>query len=147
MRSTLPSGRSWLAGGLAAVVLVGCGGSAHRSTSGHEITLPAYAGFPAATQTVTRSGGPDSPLCRLDAQAIVRDAEEFLAHIGPASTYPADLAYLDLRKALISFAGRHCDSKLVAEGLRTRLTPAQRRRLVANLPTTIADALTAALGS
>jgi hypothetical protein len=124
--------RSWLAGSLlAALALGGCGGSSGHGQAAKQLTVPAYGGYAATTESVS---GASPGACRRDAGAFTRDALLFLAHSGPEAAYPADLYYISMRGVLVDFQGHRCDSALLGGALSRRLTTKQRDALVAGLP-------------
>jgi hypothetical protein len=112
----------WLA---TALVLAGCGGSSdHGKTVKKQLTIPAYASFPAVTVPI-RKGTPAR--CRLDARGFTRDAVAFLA---PRPATPPDVYFLGARNAFIDFEAHRCDIAYLRGPLSRRLTATQRRRLV-----------------
>lgn len=128
--------------------LAGCGGgSSHQTPSATRVTVPAYAGFPATTETVKQATHGASPTCRIEAQGIALDAARFLAHSGPQAPPPADLYYILLRNSLVDFQGRGCDPVYLRQALMHRLNARQRATLLSDLPNTIAATLTNALHS
>jgi hypothetical protein len=129
---------------LAVVVLAGCGGSSHRTAATTEATVPAYGGYSSTTEKVS-VGAPGR--CRLDADAFAADSVSFLAHMDPRAMYPADVFLLDGRRTLVEFRSARCDNSLLGRSLARRLTPAQRRALVAELPRTMGQAVLEALAA
>jgi hypothetical protein len=108
-----------------ALVLAGCGGSADHGKTAKQLTIPAYASFPAVTVPITK-GTPAR--CRLDAKGFTRDAVAFLA---PRPATPPDVYFLGARTAYIDFEAHRCETAYLRGPLSRRLTAAQRRRLVA----------------
>jgi hypothetical protein len=119
------------------LALAGCGGGTATTTvqqttttpsSGHgkaakQVTFPAYAGFPATTETIT-SGTPAR--CRLDAKGFTHNAVRFLT----PSTSPVDVYLIGARTAFLDFVAHRCGVTYLREPLSRRLTATQRRRLV-----------------
>jgi hypothetical protein len=118
--------------------LASCGGDTTRTTleetttttsSGHskavkQLTVPAYAGYPAITVPITR-GTPAR--CRLDAKAFTRDAVAFLA---PSPPTPPDVYFLNARTTFVDFEAHRCGLTYLRRALSRRLTATQRRRVV-----------------
>jgi hypothetical protein len=120
---------------IAAAAPTGCGDSTSHRRGSRGVSLPAYGAFPATT--VAARPATDG-VCRSDARIFADDALDFLAHFGRAAAYPADLNFVILREDLARYAADGCDSTLLGASLGRRLTPAQRRELVANLPDSMA---------
>lgn len=114
---------------VAAVLLAGCGGAAPRP---RVTTVPAYAGFPPDTITVTDTD-PRSPACRVDATSFAASSLRFVTQ------HPADTYYMVMREELADFGVRRCDPALLGRALRRTLTARQRDALVADLPRPLAD--------
>jgi hypothetical protein len=136
----------WVRGALvtvvvATVVLAGCGSSSRHTDSG-TVSVGAYGVFPARTATTTNAS---AAVCRTDAGTLVGDAHGFLAHFGHAGAYPADLNYVIVRDDLARFRSHRCEPAVLGRALSQGLTAAQRTELVANLPTSMAQALRTAL--
>jgi hypothetical protein len=124
--------RAWLSGSLlAALALGGCGGSSGHGKGATQLTVPAYGGYRATTESVS---GASPGSCRRDARAFTGDALLFLAHSGPEAAYPADLYYIGMRGVLVDFQAHRCDTALLGGALSRRLTAGQRKALVAGLP-------------
>jgi hypothetical protein len=70
---------------------------------------------------------------------------DFLAHFGPAAAYPADLNFVIIREDLSRFASRGCDVALIGSALARRMTAAERKELVADLPAAMARVVRAGL--
>ena len=118
--------------------LASCGGDTTTTTaqqtttttsSGHgkavkQLTVPAYAGYPAITVPITR-GTPAR--CRLDAKAFTRDAVAFLA---PSPPTPPDVYFLNARTSFVDFEAHRCAVTYLRRALSRRLTATQRRRVV-----------------
>jgi hypothetical protein len=112
--------------------LASCGGDTTTTTttsSGHgkavkQLTVPAYAGYPAITVPITR-GTPAR--CRLDAKAFTRDAVAFLA---PSPPTPPDVYFLNARTTFVDFEAHRCGVTYLRRALSRRLTATQRRRVV-----------------
>ena len=107
-----------------ALVLAGCGGSSDHGKTVKQLTIPAYASFPAVTVPITK-GTPAR--CRLDAKGFTRDAVGFLA---PSPATPPDVYFIGARTAFIDFEAHRCDISYLREPLSRRLTATQRQRLV-----------------
>src|SRR5262245_59288683 len=91
---------AWLV--VTALVLAGCGGSSDDGnddgkTVKKQLTIPAYASFPAVTVPITK-GSPAR--CRLDAKGITHNAVRFLA---PSPTSLNDVYFLGARNTFIDF--------------------------------------------
>jgi hypothetical protein len=121
-----------------AAVAAGCGASSRQAETSARATVPGYGVFPATTITGRPAEGGDSPVCRRDARSFTRDAADFLAHFGPRSAYPADLAFVELRSVLADFRARRCDPELLGRDLERALNAKQRAALVAGLPSEFA---------
>jgi len=123
---------------VAPLSLASCGGSTTTTTmqqtttttsSDHgeatkQLTVPAYAGYPAITVAMTR-GTPAE--CRLDTKAFARDAVAFLA---PSPPTPPDVYFLNARTAFVDFEAHRCGITYLRRALSRRLTATQRRRVV-----------------
>ncbi len=127
---------------LASVALAGCGGSSRRTESG-TVSVGAYGVFPATT--VSAPATASASACRTHARTLASDAVGFVHHYGSAAAYPADLNYVIIREDLARLQTGDCDPTLLGRALTARLTAAQRRTLVDNLPAAMADAIRAAL--
>ena len=118
--------------------LASCGGDTTPTTvqqtgsttsSGHgeavkQLTVPAYAGYPAITVPITR-GTPAR--CRLDSKAFARDAVAFLA---PSPPTPPDVYFLNARTTFVDSEAHRCGVTYLRRALSRRLTATQRRRVV-----------------
>jgi hypothetical protein len=124
------------------VALAGCGSSARQAESTGRVSVPAYGVVPARTATTTYAS---AGVCRTNAETLVGDARGFLAHFGRAGPYPADLNYVIVRDDLARFRGHGCAPAVLGRALSNGLTAAQRSELVADLPTSMAQALRTAL--
>lgn len=124
-------------------VAVGCGTA---RTAGRTITVPGYDAYPPNTITV-ENDSPRSPACRADARAFVSQSRLYLAHEGPQSAYPSDVAYVSMRQGLADFAARRCDPALLGQALRARLTAKQLTALVGYVPRPMAASLRQALAA
>ncbi len=111
----------WL---VTALVLAGCGGSSDDGKTVKQLTVPAYASFPAVTVPIT-NGTPAR--CRLDAKGFTRDAVAFLA---PSPATPPDVYFIGARTAFVDFEAHRCEIAYLRGPLSRRLTATQRRRLV-----------------
>ena len=101
----------------------GLGGSSGHGMAVKQVTFPAYAGFPATTETITT----ETPArCRLDAQGFTHNAVRFLA----PSTTPVDVYLIGARTAFIDFEAHRCGVTYLRRALSRRLTATQRRRLM-----------------
>jgi len=109
---------------LAALLLGGCGGSSEHGKTVRRLTVPAYAGFPSTTITVTK-GTPEH--CRRDAQALTRDAVSFLKPF-PSD---ADEYRAEARLQFFDFKAHLCDVAVLRRAFSRRLTPKQRRAIIA----------------
>jgi len=109
---------------ITALALAGCGGSSNHGKTAKQLTIPAYASFPAVTVPITK-GTPAR--CRLDAKGFTRDAVAFLA---PSPATPPDVYFLGARTAFIDFEAHRCDIAYLRGPLSRRLTVTQRRRVV-----------------
>jgi hypothetical protein len=126
---------------VATVVLAGCGSSS-RDTDAGTVSVGAYGVFPARTAKTTKAS---AVVCRTNAETLVDDAHGFLAHFGRVGAYPADLNYVIVRDDLARFRSHGCEPAVLGRALSQGLTAAQRSELVANLPTSMAQALRSAL--
>jgi hypothetical protein len=109
---------------LAVLVLAGCGGSHDDSHAQKAVTVPAYGPFPAMTVPVT----PGTPaFCRAKAEAFSRAAEGFLR------PFPSDADNYRVlaRVQFTAFKARGCDAEILREAFARRLTPKQRRVVLA----------------
>jgi len=129
-----------VAAAVATVLLAGCASSSRHAEG--TVSVPAYGVFPARTAT---TGTASAAVCRTNARTLVDDVHGFLAHFGRAGPYPADLNYVILRDDLARFRSHGCDPAVLGRVLSRGLTAAQRSELVANLPTSMAQALRTAL--
>ncbi len=118
--------------------LAGCGGGSH----GHTQTVGAYGSF-AATTVAAAPGGPAN--CRKDGEIFARDAKLFVAHSTTTAAYPADLYYMILREDFADFEARECAPSYLHDPLVHRLSAAERRVLVADLPAAMAATVRAGL--
>jgi hypothetical protein len=105
------------------MVLAGCGGSSDHGKTVKQLTIPAYASFPAVTVPITRG---TAARCRLDAQGFTHNAVRFLA---PNPPTPPDVYFLGARNAFIDFEAHRCDVSYLRGPLSRRLTATQRWRL------------------
>src|SRR4051812_9160001 len=101
---------------VAALVLAGCGSSSGHDKTVKQLTIPAYASFPAVTVPVSK-GTPAR--CRLDAKAFTRDAVAFLA---PSPPTPPDVYFIGARTAYIDFKAHRCEIAYLRGPLSRRLT-------------------------
>ena len=130
---------------VATVVLAGCGSSAQQAETTGRVSVPAYGIFPARTATTVTGS---AAVCRADAGTALRDAQAFVVHIDSgAGAYPADLNYMIVRDDLARFRGHSCNPAVLGRALSGGLTAAQRGKLVANLPSSMAQALRSALAA
>lgn len=114
----------FLVGLVTVLVLPGCGGSSDNGATAKQLTVPAYASFPAQTIPIT-DGTPAR--CRLDARGLTRDAVAFLR---PSPATPPDVYFLGARTAFIDFEAHSCDIAYLRGPLSRRLTAKQRRTIV-----------------
>jgi hypothetical protein len=120
----------WIPGlAVTVLVLAGCGGSSDQGKTDQgktvkQLTIPAYASFPAVTVPITK-GSPAR--CRLDAKGITHNAVRFL---GPSPTSLNDVYFIGARNAFVDFKAHRCDIAYLRGPLSRRLTAKQRRRLV-----------------
>lgn len=129
---------------LATAVLAGCGSSSRRAETTGPISVGAYGVTPERTATTAPAS---TAVCRADAATLVDDAHGFLAHLGRAGPYPADLNYVIVRDDLARFRSHRCEPVVLGSALARGLTAAQRDQLVANLPSSMAQALRTALAA
>jgi hypothetical protein len=130
---------------VAAVVLLACGcGSFERAEGGH--TTVRYGIYPSGTATVSTTD-PTSPSCHADADAFARGSRKYLTHYAALAASPADPYYMLLRQQLADFQARNCDPKLLGGALKNRLSPAERRVLLARASQPMAAALRIALSA
>jgi hypothetical protein len=126
---------------VATAVLAGCGSSPHDAQD--TVSVPAYGITPARTATTARAS---AAACRADAGILVRDANGFVTHFDSgAGAYPADLNYVIVRDDLARFRSHGCAPALLGRALTDGLTPARRSKLVAHLPSALAQVLRDAL--
>ncbi|HEY7690814.1 MAG TPA: hypothetical protein VH816_00595 [Gaiellaceae bacterium] len=130
------------AAALATLALAGCGGSPGHTGSG-SVSVGAYGVTPATT--VSGPANASASACRRHARTLAADAVGFVDHYGSAAAYPADLNYVIIREDLARLQTAGCDPMLLGRALTARLTAAQRRTLVDNLPAAMADEIRAAL--
>jgi hypothetical protein len=121
-----------------AAVSAGCGNTSRNAGTTTRVTVPGYGVFPEATVTGAAAKGGDSPACRSAARSFAHDAADLLAHFGPKSAYPADLAFVNLRGVLADFRARRCNLPVLGRELERRLTAKQRAELVDDLPSAMA---------
>jgi hypothetical protein len=114
------------------VVLAGCGGGSPTDAVG-TTTVQRYDIYPPDTIAVS-SRHPDSVPCHRDARALAESASRFVAHWGPASVYPADLAYVVLREELADFETRRCDPVLLGRALDAQLSAKRQAVLLEHAP-------------
>lgn len=126
-----------------AALLAGCGG-AHPGATARSVTVAKYGAFPADTISTQAHGDPRP--CRAVARSFSDGASDYVAHLdAKAGATPADTAYMLLREQLSDFDVRGCRTATLSAALATKLTPAERRTLVANLPQALARRVRAAL--
>src|SRR5262245_53594350 len=130
----------------ATVLDAGCGETSRSAGTTTRVTVPAYGVFPKATVTGAAGTGEESPACHTVARSVANDAADFVAHFGPQSAYPADLAFVELRSVLADFQARGCDPRVLGRDLERRLTAKQRAELIAGLPRAMAATVRDALG-
>jgi len=131
---------------VAAAALTGCGASSPPGDAGARVTtVPAYAGFPPDTITVSAASS-DSPTCRVDARSFVRTSRVYLAHAGPQSAYPSDAYYMVMREELTDFQVRRCDAVLLGGEL-AHLTKRQIHVLETDLPHEMAATIRSSLAA
>jgi hypothetical protein len=138
IRGLRPVAALGLAGALA-----GCGSSGHTRAR-NEVTLPAYGGFPATTISAQAAG---SRVCENNARTFAHDALGLLAHFGPAAAYPADLNVVIVREDLARWRTHGCSLQVLGAALARRLTKAQRRDLVDDLPASMASVVRRSLAA
>jgi len=130
---------------VAGLAFLACGcGSSHRSEAG--ATTVRYGIYPGATSAVSTTN-PTSDSCRRDAVAFARGSAKYLTHFGQLAASPADPYYMLLRQQLGDFEARRCDPKLLGSAIEHRLSPAQRRVLLAHASGPMAAALRQALSA
>jgi hypothetical protein len=124
-----------------ALVLSACG-SHHRAAV--RTTGGKYGDYGA--QTITVPAGPtSSKLCRADANGFAGQADSFVSHYGSTAASSTDVYYLGMRQELGDFDARRCDPGSLREALVHQLTAGQLRRLMAELPHSMAEPVRAAL--
>jgi hypothetical protein len=126
-----------------ALLICGCG-SSHRGEAGP--TTVRYGIYPGATSSVSTTD-PRSDSCHRDAVAFARGSAQFLTHYGAVAASPADPYYMLLRQQLGDFEARRCDPKLLGSAIGHRLSPAQRRVLLAHASRPMAAALRRSLSA
>lgn len=137
MRYTLPV--------LAGVALLVCGcGSSQRDAP--KQTTVRYGIYPGNTVTVSTTD-PKSDSCHQDAVAFARGAAKYLTHYGALAASPADPYYMLLRQQLGDFQARRCDPELLGSAIEQRLSPSERRVLLAHASHPMAIALRRALSA
>lgn len=130
---------------VAGLAFLACGcGSSQRSEAG--ATTVRYGIYPGATSAVSTTN-PTSDSCRRDAVAFARGSAKYLTHFGQLAASPADPYYMLLRQQLGDFEARRCDPKLLGSAIEHRLSPAQRRVLLAHASGPMAAALRQALSA
>jgi hypothetical protein len=135
------AGAALLAG--VALLACGCGSSGRGETAA---TTVRYGIYPGATSSVSTTN-PRSDSCRQDAGAFARGSAQFLAHYGQLAASPADPYYMLLRQQLADFEARLCDPTLLGRALQHRLSPSDRRVLLAHASRPMAAALRRALSA
>ena len=129
----------------AGLVLLACGcGSAHRAGAGN--TTVRYGVYPPGTATVS-TADPSSAACHQDAVAFARGSAQFLTHYAKLAASPADPYFMLLRQQLADFEARRCDPELLGSALEHRLSPSQRRVLLAHASSPMAASLLRALSA
>jgi hypothetical protein len=126
-----------------ALLVCGCGAS-HRGEAGS--TTVRYGIYPGATSPVSTTD-PRSVSCHQDAAAFGRGSAQYLTHYGELAASPADPYYMLLRQQLADFQARRCDPKLLGSAIERRLSPSQRRVLLAHASRPMAAALRQALSA
>jgi hypothetical protein len=130
---------------LAGLVLLVCAcGASQRAAAGH--TTVRYGIYPGDTASVS-TRNPRSAPCRQDAVAFARGSAQFLTHYGALAASPADPYYMLLRQQLADFEARRCDPELLGSAIENRLSPAQRRALLAHASRPMAASLRRALSA
>lgn len=128
---------------LAGVAFLACAcGSSQRAAQ----TTVRYGIYPGDTSSVSTTD-PKSASCRHDAVAFARGSAQFLTHYGALAASPADPYYMLLRQQLVDFEARRCDPELLGSALEDRLSPAERRVLLAHASHPMAEALRRALAA
>ena len=126
-----------------ALLVCGCG-SSHRGEAGP--TTVRYGIYPGASSPVSTTD-PTSVSCHQDAAAFGRGSAQYLTHYGELAASPADPYYMLLRQQLADFQARRCDPKLLGSAIERRLSPSQRRVLLAHASRPMAAALRQALSA
>lgn len=130
---------------LAGVVLLACGcGSPQRDATGQ--TTVRYGIYPGSTTPVSTTD-PKSASCRGDADAFARGSVKYLTHYAALAASPADPYYMLLRQQLADFQARRCDPKLLGSAIERRLSPSERRVLLAHASRPMAASLRGALSA
>jgi hypothetical protein len=122
---------------LAGVALLACAcGSSQRAAQ----TTVRYGIYPGGAASVSTTD-PRSDSCHKDAVAFARGSAQFLTHYGKLAASPADPYYMLLRQQLADFEARRCDPKLLGSAIERRLSPSERRVLLAHASRPMAAAL------
>jgi hypothetical protein len=137
--------RGAAAGALAGIALVAgaCGSSHHGEAAPSTVRYGIYPGDTAMVSTTN----PRSGSCRGDADAFARGAAQFLTHYSRLAASPADPYYMLLRQQLADLELRRCDQKLLGSAIEHRLSPAERRELLAHASRPMAAALRRSLAA
>jgi hypothetical protein len=126
-----------------AVLACGCGSSQRDAT---KQTTVRYGIYPGDTSSVSTTN-PRSASCRQAADAFASGSAQFLTHYGELAASPADPYYMLLRQQLADFQARRCDPQLLGTAIERRLSPSERRVLLARTSRPMAAALRGALSA
>lgn len=120
------------------LALAACGGSARPAT--HTVTFTTAGAFP--TETIV--GHYSVRNCTHDAATVVDNARAYYLHstTGPG---PADLYFYDTRFAFAHFTADGCTHVQLGEALEHGLTARERRFVLANLSSSLAQPFREAL--
>jgi hypothetical protein len=135
----------YAAAALAGVVLLVCGCGSSQRAEGKQTTVR-YGIYPGNTTPVSTTN-PRSDSCHQDADAFARGSVKYLTHFGELAASPADPYYMLLRQQLADFEARQCDPELLGSAIEHRLSPSQRRVLLAHASRPMAAALRHALSA
>ena len=129
---------------VAALALAGCG--THHRDAARQVTVGKYGAYGAETITAP-VGAANARLCKADADGFATEAHSFVMRYGSTAASSTDVYYIGLREELADFDTRRCDDAVLGRALVDRLTAKQRRLLVAELTSSMAGRVRAALGA
>ena len=133
-----------LVAAVAALVLTGCG--THHHHASRQVTVGKYGAYGAETIKAP-AGRASARLCKADADGFATYAHSFVMRYGSTAASSTDVYYMGLREELADFDTRRCDNAVLGTALVEQLTAKQRRLLVAELTTSMAGRVRAALGA